>query len=218
MSEEKSRKKYRRYGTLLYYVLKIIMLTLKVKIIKSPNYQENMESYVYGFWHNKLVIPTIILQSVEKRAVLASPSKDGELISVPLEKFGFEMIRGSSGANSTASVLSLMRYLKKGYNIGTPLDGPKGPVHEAKSGMLYLAQKSGKGFIPVGGAYKSKWILSGTWDKFQIPKPFTTMVCIVGDPIYISKDVDIEEYQKKIEEKLNEIDKEGENIFKNKQY
>lgn len=215
MSDEKKRKKYRLYGTWLYFVLKIIMCTLRIKIIKSPDFQENIKSYVFGFWHNKLVIPTIVLQSVKKRAVLASPSKDGELISVPLEKFGFEMIRGSSGANSTSSVLSLMRYLKKGYNIGTPLDGPKGPVNKAKSGMIYLAQKSGKEIIPIGGAYKSKWVFSRTWDKFQIPKPFTTMVCIIGDPIFIPKDADIEEYKEKIESKLNEIDKEGKLYFKN---
>ncbi|MGF6906095.1 lysophospholipid acyltransferase family protein [Fusobacterium sp. PH5-44] len=213
MSDEKKRKKYRLYGTWLYFVLKIIMCTLKIKVIKSSEFQENVESYVFGFWHDKLVIPTIVLRKVEKRAVLASPSKDGELISVPLEKFGFEMIRGSSGENSTSSVLSLMRYLKKGYNIGTPLDGPKGPSHKAKPGMLYLAQKSGKAIIPIGGAYKSKWILTKTWDKFQIPKPFTTMVCILGEPIFVPKNGDIEEYKKIIEIKLNEIDEESKLYF-----
>jgi len=213
MSDEKKRKKYRKYGIMLYYLIRLIMLTLKVKVIKSPNFQENTESYVFGFWHNKLVIPTMVMWYIEKKVVLASPSKDGELISAPLEKFGFKMVRGSSGENSTSSLLSLMRYLKNGYSIGTPLDGPKGPMYKAKSGMLYLAQKSGKSFIPIGGAYKSKWILSKTWDKLQIPKPFTTIVCVIGDPIHINKDVNIEEFKEEIEERLNEIDKEGEEYF-----
>lgn len=215
MIDEKKWTKYHIYGMLLYYVLRMIKLTLKIKVIKNSNFKENNENYVFGFWHNKLILPTLLFENIEKRAVLASPSKDGELISVPLEKFGFEVIRGSSGENSVGSVISLIKYLKKGYNIGTPLDGPKGPPYEMKLGMLYLAQKSGKSLIPIGGAYKSKWILSNTWDKFQIPKPFTKMVCIIGDPITISKDDNIEIYKEKIENALNEIDLKSEKYFNN---
>ena len=92
MSGEKETKKYRRYGLILYYLLKLVGKTLKVKLIRNDKVKENEESYIFAFWHNKLVIPSLCLDYIEKRAVLASPSKDGELISVPLEKMGFHMV------------------------------------------------------------------------------------------------------------------------------
>ena len=106
MEKKKETEKYRRYGTILYYLLQIIRKTLKVKVIKNEKIKENQESYIFAFWHNKLVASTLCLDYIEKRAVLASPSKDGELISVPLEKLGYEMIRGSSDKNSTSSLIS----------------------------------------------------------------------------------------------------------------
>lgn len=210
MSREREAVKYRRYGLILYYILKILGKTLNIKMIKNDKVKENEESYVFAFWHNKLVIPTICFSYIEKKAVLASPSKDGELISVPLEKMGFHMVRGSSNQNPTASLVSLIKLMKKGYSIGTPVDGPKGPIYEVKPGMIYLAQKGSMRMVPLGGAYKSKWTFNKAWDKFQFPKPFTTMVFLMGDPIEIPKDANIEEYCEILKNKLNELDKEAE--------
>lgn len=201
--------KYRFYGNILYYVLRLISMTLKVKIKKNPEI-DMKDNYVYGFWHNKLVAATLCFGHVEKRAVLASPSKDGELISVPLERLGFTMVRGSSGKDSVKSLIKLTRLVKQGYNAGTPLDGPKGPIYQVKGGMLYLAQKSGKGLIPVGAAYSRKWIFQKAWDRFQMPKPFSKMVCILGEPIFIPEDADLAEYQEEIRDRLLELDMEAE--------
>lgn len=202
-------EKYRFYGNILYYVLKLVSMTLKVKIKRSPEI-DIKDSYVYGFWHNKIVAATLCLDHVEKRAVLASPSKDGELISVPLEKLGFTMVRGSSGKDSVKSLMTLAKLVKQGYSAGTPLDGPKGPIYKVKSGMLYLAQKSEKGLIPVGVAYSRKWVFEKAWDKFQFPKPFSKMVCILGEPIFIPEDADLAEYQDEVRDRLLELDAEAE--------
>ncbi|WP_291259647.1 lysophospholipid acyltransferase family protein [Fusobacterium sp.] len=203
-------KKYRRYGFILYIILQVIRKTLKIRIIKNDKIDEVNESYIFAFWHNKLVASTLCLDYIEKRAVLASPSKDGELISVPLEKLGFHMVRGSSDKNPTSSLISLIKLMKKGYSIGTPVDGPKGPIYEVKQGMVYLAQKGKKYIIPTGTAYKSKWEFRKAWDKFQFPKPFTTMVYLMGEPIEVPVDANIEEYCLKIKEELNRLDKEAE--------
>lgn len=213
MSSEKESIKYRKYGLVLYYLLKIVGSTLKIKIVKNEKVKENEESYIFAFWHNKLVVPSLCLKHIKKRAVLASPSKDGELISVPLEKMGFHMVRGSSDKNAASSLISLIKLMKQGYNIGTPVDGPKGPIYEVKPGMLYLAQKGKKYIVPIGGAYKNKWVFNKAWDKFQFPKPFTTLVCLMGDPIEIPKDTDINEYCELLKNKLNELDKEAEKHF-----
>ncbi|MGL4946977.1 MAG: DUF374 domain-containing protein, partial [Cetobacterium sp.] len=112
--------KYKKYGLILYYLLKIISKTMKIEIIKSPEIKED-ESYVCGFWHNKLIGSFLsFLNFSNKKAVLASPSKDGELISIPCEKMGFTVVRGSSGKDSVKSVFKLIQLIKDGYSVGTP--------------------------------------------------------------------------------------------------
>ena len=203
--------KYRIYGNILYYLLKFIFLTLDVKILGAESKIDGKKSYVCGMWHNKLLVILLCLKSLKKRAGLASPSKDGELISVPLEKMGYKMVRGSSGKESVKSLVQIIKLVKnEGYSLGTPLDGPKGPVYEVKPGMIYAAQKSGKQLVLVGGAYSKKWIFSKTWDKFQLPKPFSKVICIVGEPIDVPNDADPKEYSIIIKEKLMELERQAE--------
>lgn len=204
---------YRLYGLLVYYIIMLIKLTLKVEIIGKENMKED-EPYVLALWHNKVVATILALGFIKKRAGLASPSADGELISVPLEKLGYKMIRGSSGRDSVKGLVQLIKAVKEGYTIGTPLDGPKGPAFEAKQGMIYVAQKSGKPMVFMGAAYSKKWILSKTWDKCQIPKPFSKVICVISEPMAISKDIPVEEYKEIVEKKLNEINEEAENLIK----
>lgn len=207
-------KKFRRYGTFLYYILKLISKTLKIDIEISSNI-DLKDNYVCGFWHNKLIGASLSLTNfTEKRAVLASPSKDGELIAVPLEKLGFTIVRGSSGRDSVKSVLKLIKLITEGYSAGTPLDGPKGPMYKVKPGMIYLAQKSGKAIVPVGIAFSKKWIFNKTWDKFQFPKPFSKVTCVIGDPIFIPENEKKEDFVDIIREKLMEVDKKAEEKLK----
>lgn len=214
MANNKEQNKYRRYGLLLYFVLKLVSKTLRIKLIDKSNLDLVAENHIFAFWHNKLLGPTICLRHIEKKAGLASPSKDGELISVPLEKMGFTMIRGSSDKNSIASVLGLLKAIKKGYSIGTPVDGPKGPIYEVKPGLIYLAQKSQRYIIPTGTAYSNKWIFKKAWDKFQFPKLFAKVVFIIGEPITVPKDADIDEYCILLMNELKKLDKEAENYLK----
>lgn len=204
---------YKLYGLLVYYIIMLIKLTLKVEVIGKENMKED-EPYVLALWHNKVVATILALGFIKKRAGLASPSADGELISVPLEKLGYKMIRGSSGRDSVKGLVQLIKAVKEGYTIGTPLDGPKGPIFEAKQGMIYVAQKSGKPMVFMGAAYSKKWILSKTWDKCQIPKPFSKVICVISEPMMISKDIPIEEYKEIVEKKLNKINEEAENLIK----
>lgn len=143
---------YKFYGILLYFILKTIKMTLKIRIIEEEKI-DSKETYICGFWHNKLAISLFCLGELDKKVGLASPSKDGELIATPLEMMGYKIIRGSSGRDSIKSVVKMVKMVKEGYTLGTPLDGPKGPVFRAKKGMLYIAQKNREAF------YMFRWSL-----------------------------------------------------------
>lgn len=207
---------YKFYGLLVYYIIMLIKLTLKIEIIGKENMEED-KPYVLALWHNKVVATVLALGFIKKRAGLASPSADGELISVPLEKLGYKMIRGSSGKDSVKGLVQLIKAVKEGYTIGTPLDGPKGPRFEAKQGMTYVAQKSGRPMVFMGAAYSKKWVLSKTWDKCQIPKPFSKVVCVISEPFYLEKSIPVEDYKEIVEKKLNDINEVAENLIKDKE-
>ena len=208
--------KYKIFGNILYYIIKLLFMTLKVETFGEEKIDEN-KNYVCGIWHNKLLISLLCLKKIKKRAGLASPSKDGELIAVPLQKMGYTMVRGSSGRNSAKSLVKIIRLVKdEGYSLGTPLDGPKGPLYKVKPGMIYTAQKSEKELVLIGGAYSKKWIFSKAWDKFQLPKPFSKVICVVGEPITIPKDINPKEYCDTIGDILLELNEEAEDIMKQK--
>ncbi|MDO4690269.1 MAG: lysophospholipid acyltransferase family protein [Fusobacterium sp.] len=196
-------RKYRFYGLILYYILKFLFFTLKVRVVNKANIDTN-KAYIYAFWHNKLATPSIFFKGLEKKVALSSPTKDGELISVPLEKLGYTLVRGSSDKKSVSSTISLLKYLKKGYSMGTPLDGPKGPKEKAKKGLLYLAQKSSIPLVTFGVAYEKKWIFKKTWDKFEMPKPFSKICIFIGEEIKIGEDEDIDKLAEHIQGKINE--------------
>lgn len=199
-------KEYTIYGYLLYYVLRILSLTWRVKIIGLDKLDKNKNKYIFSFWHNRLIVPTVYMKDFGKCVALVSPSKDGELIGIPLRKFGFTLIRGSSDKKATSSVRELLRALKKGYNIGTPVDGPKGPIYEVKHGLVFIAQKTQNYVVPFGGAYSKFWTFSKTWDKFMLPKPFAKIVFVVGDPYQIPKDEDINISAQNLKDKIIEVD------------
>lgn len=207
------QRKYRVYGNLLYYILKIIDSTVKITQVFPENFDKK-SNFVLAFWHNKLVMTLLGVKFIEKKVGLASPSKDGELISVPLEKYGTELIRGSSDKESVKSLIQLIKKVKEGYTVGTPVDGPKGPIYEVKPGMVYIAQKSGVPIVPMGVAYSNKWIFKGAWDQFQLPKPFSKGIVVLGEPYYVSKDANMEEECQKLKEKIDLLDEKAEEILK----
>lgn len=198
-------KKYRRYGEILYHIIKFIEKTMKITQVFPENFDKD-ENFVLAFWHNKLVMTLLGTGFIKKKVGLASPTKDGELISVPLERYGTEMIRGSSDKESVKSLLRLIKKVKEGYTIGTPVDGPKGPIYEVKPGMLYIAQKSGKSLVPMGVAYEKAWVFNKAWDKFQLPKPFSKAVVVFGEPYIISPDADLQYEAQILKGKINEMD------------
>lgn len=204
--EIKDSKKYRFYGKMIYYVVKILEKTITHKEI-YPNGFNKDEPYVTVFWHNKLVFTFLGAKFMKKRVGLASPSKDGELVSVPLEMNGVYVVRGSSDKESVRSLIEVIKKTRDGYCVGTPVDGPKGPIYKVKPGMIYVAQKAKRKILPVGVAYKNKYVFEKAWDKFQLPYPFTKSIAVYGEPYYISEDSDVEMEMEKLKLKIDELDK-----------
>lgn len=129
---------------------------------------------VFGFWHRSLLMAAYRFRNMDI-AILISQSFDGELIARTVELLGFTAIRGSSSRGGAVALLQLQTAIESGHFAAFTADGPRGPVYVAKPGLTLLAQRT----TGDAGAFHlhplRAWQLK-TWDRFLIPKPFTTVI------------------------------------------
>ena len=158
-----------------------------------------------------------MLRNISKSiAVLVSSSKDGEIIATALRKLGYGLVRGSSNKDSVRSLVFMIKTLREGKSGGFTVDGPKGPIYEVKQGIIYSAKKTGMSVVPCGAYCSSKWIFKKAWDRFEIPKPFSKLVYIIGEPMTIPEEADVDEWCRIVGDKIKELEIEAENRAKKK--
>lgn len=190
--------------------LKIWYKTLRVKRQDPMGVTTGAEegNYAVAMWHNRILgmLPLFHKKFRYNTVAVASKSKDGQVISDCIVHFGIETIRGSSnkeGKNKggAAALIACINELKKGHNICFTVDGPRGPLYKAQPGILKASQKSGAKILPISVNMNSYWQLK-SWDKMQIPKPFSKVEILIGEPITIEKGWDDE----KLKEELEKLD------------
>lgn len=200
-------------GTVLYYVTRTLHSTLRVVVAEHPEYRAD-EPYLFAAWHGKQFLPVLELtRHRTPRALLVSPSRDGEILATLIQKLGSEVLRGSSRHNNVAALVAMMRKLKEGYSVGYGIDGPIGPIHKVKPGMTHMAQKLGIKIVPVGTAFSRKWVAEKAWDKYEIPKPFAKAALYLGKPISIAKTADLEQCNHELECRLHEAEAEAKKLI-----
>ena len=157
---------------------------------------------IYALWHGRLLYLPFLYRWQERLYSLVSPSTDGEIIARTLSMFGVRAIRGSSYKSGSNAFRELIRIVRDKGLVFITVDGSRGPVFKVQKGILHLAKISGKPILPITyGADKAHVFKS--WDRFIIPHPFTRVVVIYGEPVYVTRDSSEEE----IEEKRIELEK-----------
>lgn len=142
---------------------------------------------ILATWHGGLIPPMYLLR-FRGIHVLSSTHRDSEYLAWILQKFGWCLVKGSSGKGGSRALIEMIRKLKEGHDIAMTPDGPTGPARKLKPGVIYLAQKSGIPIIPVGvAAYPKKNLKS--WDNFLLPNFFAKAVIIFGEPFPIGKEL-----------------------------
>ncbi len=142
--------------------------------------------WIYSTWHNNVSTGAWVIRN-QNIGIMISDSKDGEIVNRCVRKFGNYGIRGSSSRGASAATRAALKVLRKGDSIGITPDGPRGPRHELQEGILFLAAASGAPIIPFHVECDRQKVFEKSWDGHKIPKPFTTVHAMVGEPIYIDK-------------------------------
>ena len=199
---------------LLKHSLDALCKTLRVsyenkKVVDELRKQK--QNYVLAFWHGTMLIPWFLHRN-DGFAALTSKSKDGDLLAKQLKHWKYKVVRGSSSKGGDIALGIMVELAKNGYSIAITPDGPRGPVHKFKAGAVITAKKSSAPVVLMGIGIKSKKKLK-SWDKFQIPNPFTDVKIIYSDPVHVDSKLSYDDTSKIIEEceyKLIELQKEAE--------
>jgi len=161
---------------------------------------------IMAAWHGR-ILPCSMFFRDRGIVVLASENFDGEWIARLLARFGFGAVRGSSSRGGARALVQLKKMVAQGRSTAFTVDGPRGPALVAQAGAVWLAKATGQPILPVHTEASRFWT-ARSWDRMQVPKPFSRVTMCIGAPIEVPADADehgIEAGRVQLEEALLEL-------------
>ena len=203
----KQRSLIRAAAWVFYLLIKFIGKTVRFETVGAENLDTVRQAGkipIYTVWHDRIFLGTYYLKN-RGIVVITSQSFDGEYIARFLTSFGFGTARGSSTRGGVGALVEMIRLMKNGLATAFSIDGPKGPRYVAKSGACLLAKKTGHPILPFLVEAEKFWAVK-SWDRLQIPKPFTRARFFYAAPIYVAPDAGDEEIERKLAELQTSLD------------
>lgn len=165
-------------------------------------------------WHGRILLATYFFRN---RGImpLVSPSRDGEIVTQIVRRWGYKVSRGSSSHAIIRAWFEMKKELEAGGEVLLVPDGPRGPARELKPGCLRLAQQTGAPLVPFTfSASRTKAFAS--WDRFLVFLPFVRVRAVLGDPIAIDPSLRgeaLEAERKRVERLLVDLDERADAYF-----
>jgi lysophospholipid acyltransferase (LPLAT)-like uncharacterized protein len=164
------------------------------------------EQMIMAFWHDRVVMLPAAYRG-RNLCILNSQHRDGEIATRALARWGIRSVRGSATRGGAAGFIQLVNAYRDGADLAIVPDGPRGPRHVVKPGILHLARATGAPIFPVTYAARRTGHLR-SWDRLIIPWPFTRVVYAAGEPIEVPRDTGdaaLEAKRRELEACLNDI-------------
>jgi len=186
---------------LIRWTVALISLTCRWHIVRGAEHAaaliEAGQPAVLSFWHDRTFFGArYLVRGMVSRGypvtILVSQSRDGELGVKLAEHWGVHVVRGSATRGGAEGLRRMYRAVKRqGSAVVVIPDGPHGPKGKAKPGALVLGQMTGIPILPMGFAARRYWTL-GSWDRMIIPKPFTRIAVVIGEPMQVPREFEEE--------------------------
>jgi lysophospholipid acyltransferase (LPLAT)-like uncharacterized protein len=194
-------------GFAVWLVARFIGATLRIRYENHDRVEAAVasgEGLILVSWHGRTLIPACIYR---RRGfwVLISLSRDGEMQRHIFQRFGFQIVRGSTGRGGVKAALQLARKIREGGVLAFTPDGPRGPSRKVQGGTLFLAQRAGCPIIPLGISARPR-LLVHSWDRYMVPSPFGRAVVVAGEPLRVPANLDEEGLRRATEEIERAID------------
>lgn len=210
----KQRIVIRTVGYLGYLIVRLIGSTIRFEKTGWENFEAIKAAGkipIYSFWHDRIIAGTYFFRE-HGIIVLSSSSFDSEYTARCIQRLGFGIVKGSSSRGGARALVRMIRMMKSGFEMAFTIDGPRGPRYKAKSGPIILAKKTGNPLMPFVIECEDYWTLK-SWDRLQIPKPFTKANLIIGEPIFVesrARDKELEANIVELQTSLDELVLRGE--------
>ena len=180
----------RLMAVVLFSLIKMIWLTLRVRHVNPPKLlhkQRPPEPFIITLWHE--FIPSILMLGPPDVTVLNSSHADARILAYASHFVGAKTVWGSSNRNPLASLRQLNQHLRDGRHALITPDGPRGPYRKMALGPITLSHLSGRPIIFLACHASASWRLK-SWDKAQIPKPFSELTFYWSAPITVPRTKD----------------------------
>jgi lysophospholipid acyltransferase (LPLAT)-like uncharacterized protein len=187
----KQRLAVRAAGVVFPLLIRAVGRTLRFQVEGQEHWDEAARAGglpIYTFWHDRIFAGTYFFRG-RRIVIMTSQSFDGEYIARFIQRLGYGAVRGSSTRGGVGALVELTRLVRKGCPAGFSIDGPRGPRHVAKVGAVLLAKKTGQPVLPFGVNAERFWTLK-SWDRMQIPRPFSRVRVRFAPPIHVPADAD----------------------------
>ena len=172
------------FGSVFFRLLFCTISIREIPDTLSQKYKRQGKCMIYAFWHAHILVPSYVGRNLGAK-VLISQHRDGEYIAQVVQWLGNDVARGSTTRGGARALLSMIKKVKEEkVSLAITPDGPKGPRFVVQAGVITLGQKTRYPIIPVMVHHSKCWELP-SWDRFCIPKPFSKVVLVYGDPIMI---------------------------------
>lgn len=172
---------------IVYLFYRLWTSTWRVERIESDGLKQALsggEKLIFAHWHGDelKIVPMVTPYRI---ATMTSTSKDGQLIDFSIRKLGGATSRGSSTRGGIGALKGLIRLVSEGYRASMAVDGPKGPLHKVKPGVFELSRLAKARIVPVGAATNRGILFKKSWNKAELPKPFSKVVIWFGEPFQV---------------------------------
>jgi lysophospholipid acyltransferase (LPLAT)-like uncharacterized protein len=179
-------------------LIRLLTATLRVTLRDRGGVMDHPDHppVILAFWHNRLFLMAPYYERYcwgRTSLALISRSRDGQFISDVAARFGVKSARGSSSRNGISAAMAAIRAAEdEKLDIVITPDGPRGPRYQVQPGILRIAQATGRPIVTITTHLQWKKVLK-SWDRFEIPLPFSRCELISGEPIYVPEGATDEE-------------------------
>lgn len=202
-------------GATLSRYIRLVHRTSTI-VLEPPDARARLHQnhpYILAMWHGQFGLMPALHIGEYKVSAIAARHGDAEILARALSEFNIEIVRGA-GANGrfrdrggVHALRTAVRLLKGGSTFAMTADVPPGPARYAGDGIVTMARLSGRPIMPLAVA-SSRFITFRSWSRMTLNLPWSKLVYVVGEPIWVPADVeaqDLGHYRQQVEDGLNRV-------------
>jgi lysophospholipid acyltransferase (LPLAT)-like uncharacterized protein len=190
-----------RFPAFVYHSIRLYSRFIKITVENEQPWLNHMDhggSVLLAIFHQQFFPMIKHYKNYQKfnPMLIISLSNDGNVIAPVANLSGWNVARGSSsrgGKEAMEKLVAVMAENGLGANI---VDGPQGPIGKIKPGTIRIAQKTGAVIVPCVAISRSAWFFN-SWDRFMLPRPFSTVTIKFCEKITVKRDLTTTEFEEK---------------------